>query len=90
MIGGNIALSRAIGGDGGETGIRTLGGVTPTTVFETAPFDRSGISPLAGSHMQAAPPAQEAMRLEAAVLRIRGVAYPRFRIGGARGGLTGA
>ena len=31
---------------GGETGIRTLGGVTPTTVFETAPFDRSGISPL--------------------------------------------
>ncbi len=31
--------------NGGETGIRTLGGVTPTTVFETAPFDRSGISP---------------------------------------------
>ncbi len=30
---------------GGETGIRTLGGLTPTTVFETAPFDRSGISP---------------------------------------------
>ena len=30
---------------GGETGIRTLGGVTPTTVFETAPFDHSGISP---------------------------------------------
>ena len=30
---------------GGETGIRTLGGVAPTTVFETAPFDRSGISP---------------------------------------------
>lgn len=35
---------------GGETGIRTLGGVAPTTVFETAPFDRSGISPLAGTH----------------------------------------
>ena len=31
---------------GGETGIRTLGGVTPTTVFETAPFDHSGTSPL--------------------------------------------
>ncbi len=31
--------------NGGETGIRTLGGVTPTTVFETAPFDHSGISP---------------------------------------------
>ena len=30
---------------GGETGIRTLGGVAPTTVFETAPFDHSGTSP---------------------------------------------
>ncbi len=30
---------------GGETGIRTLGGRKPTTVFETAPFDRSGTSP---------------------------------------------
>ena len=36
------AFARA---SGGETGIRTLGGVTPTTVFETAPFDHSGISP---------------------------------------------
>ncbi len=33
---------------GGETGIRTLGGVTPTTVFETAPFDHSGTSPVIG------------------------------------------
>ena len=33
------------GDNGGETGIRTLGGVTPTTVFETAPFDHSGTSP---------------------------------------------
>jgi hypothetical protein len=31
---------------GGETGIRTLGSLARTTVFETAPFDRSGISPL--------------------------------------------
>jgi hypothetical protein len=31
---------------GGEAGIRTLGGVAPTTVFETAPFNRSGTSPL--------------------------------------------
>jgi hypothetical protein len=31
--------------NGGEAGIRTLGGVAPTTVFETAPFDRSGTSP---------------------------------------------
>ncbi len=30
---------------GGERGIRTPGGLTPSTVFETAPFDRSGISP---------------------------------------------
>ena len=31
--------------NGGEAGIRTLGGVAPTTVFETAPFGRSGTSP---------------------------------------------
>ena len=31
--------------NGGETGIRTLGGLAPTTVFETAPFDHSGTSP---------------------------------------------
>ena len=30
----------------GETGIRTLGTVARTTVFETVPFNRSGISPL--------------------------------------------
>ena len=33
------------GENGGETGIRTLGGLAPTTVFETAPFDHSGTSP---------------------------------------------
>ena len=38
-------LSVLATGGGGETGIRTLGGVAPTTVFETAPFDRSGTSP---------------------------------------------
>lgn len=31
--------------DGGGAGIRTLGGVTPTTVFETVPFSRSGTPP---------------------------------------------
>jgi hypothetical protein len=31
--------------DSGERGIRTLGTVARTTVFETVPFDRSGISP---------------------------------------------
>lgn len=31
---------------GGETGIRTLGTRKGTTVFETAPIDHSGISPL--------------------------------------------
>ena len=30
---------------GGEGGIRTLGTIARTTVFETAPFDRSGTSP---------------------------------------------
>jgi hypothetical protein len=29
----------------GESGIRTLGVIAGTTVFETAPFDRSGNSP---------------------------------------------
>ena len=31
--------------NGGETGIRTLGTLARTTVFETAPFDHSGTSP---------------------------------------------
>lgn len=30
----------------GEKGIRTLGTRESTTVFETAPFNRSGISPV--------------------------------------------
>ena len=30
---------------GGEKGIRTPGGVAPTTVFKTAAFDHSAISP---------------------------------------------
>jgi hypothetical protein len=30
---------------GGERGIRTLGEVTPTTVFETVAFNHSAISP---------------------------------------------
>ena len=32
---------------GGETGIRTLGTREGSTVFETAPFDHSGTSPVA-------------------------------------------
>ena len=32
---------------GGEQGIRTLGPLARTTVFETAPFDHSGSSPCA-------------------------------------------
>jgi hypothetical protein len=31
--------------NGGQTGIRTLGTITSTTVFETAPIDHSGICP---------------------------------------------
>ena len=32
--------------NGGETGIRTLGGQKPTTVFETVALGHSAISPL--------------------------------------------
>ena len=32
--------------DGGGAGIRTLGGVAPTTIFETVPFNHSGTSPM--------------------------------------------
>jgi hypothetical protein len=34
-----------MGHGGGETGIRTLGTLARSTVFETAPFDHSGTSP---------------------------------------------
>jgi hypothetical protein len=37
-----LELSDLISGEGG---IRTHGGSRPTTVFETAPFGRSGTSP---------------------------------------------
>ena len=36
--------------NGGERGIRTLGEVAPTTIFETVAFDHSAISPLKHSH----------------------------------------
>jgi hypothetical protein len=37
------------GASGGEGGIRTHGGLAPTTVFETAPIDHSGTSPRSGA-----------------------------------------
>ena len=37
---------------GGESGIRTLGRNKPTTVFETAPFNRSGNSPRKLIHLK--------------------------------------
>ena len=40
-----VASAKASATEGGETGIRTLGAIACTTVFETAPFSRSGISP---------------------------------------------
>ncbi len=40
---------------GGETGIRTLGTREGSTVFETAPFDHSGISPHQGTAILAVP-----------------------------------
>ena len=53
---------------GGETGIRTLGTLARTTVFETAPFNRSGTSPRGAEHIAAQPdpckPAQVFERTE--------------------------
>ena len=37
--------------NGGETGIRTLGTIASTTVFETAPFNHSGTSPRGGGNI---------------------------------------
>jgi hypothetical protein len=37
---------------GGETEIRTLGGDKPSTVFKTAAFDRSAISPRAAYNIE--------------------------------------
>jgi hypothetical protein len=42
----------------GERGIRTPGSVTGTTVFKTAAFDRSAISPLAGKNTNISEPNQ--------------------------------
>ena len=42
-VGGSQPIE--IVGTGGEGGIRTLGTLAGTTVFETAPIDRSGTSP---------------------------------------------
>jgi hypothetical protein len=39
------ACAKASAGEGGKRGIRTLGTVARTTVFETVPFDHSGIFP---------------------------------------------
>ena len=36
----------------GERGIRTLGPLMRSTVFETAPFDHSGISPISKSFLK--------------------------------------
>ena len=56
---------------GGETGIRTLGRLTPSTVFETAPFDHSGTSPRS---MRAS--------LVGTVHKSKGVCAPLCRSGG--------
>ena len=41
--------------DGGETGIRTLGGIAATIDFESIPFGHSGISPWGEIFTQAGP-----------------------------------
>ena len=40
-----LAHERHHTSDGGGGGIRTLGGVAPTTIFETVPFNHSGTPP---------------------------------------------
>lgn len=45
MLNGDVLLKFKLRKVCGEKGIRTLGTRKSTTVFETAPFDRSGISP---------------------------------------------
>jgi hypothetical protein len=40
-----LETAETLGFFGGEGGIRTLGTVTRTTVFETVPIDHSGTSP---------------------------------------------
>ena len=50
LCGGTLrSTGMADGPSGGETGIRTLGTLAGSTVFETAPFDHSGTSPRLGS-----------------------------------------
>jgi hypothetical protein len=63
--------------NGGETGIRTLGTLARSTVFETAPFDRSGISPLRRRHRGCRRRAQGGSRRPAGrVDQLPGVRYP--------------
>lgn len=79
--------------NGGEAGIRTLGTLARPTVFETAPFDRSGTSPrtcprpntwCAGrrstsgaDHTQARPGGQAVSRYELPATRRRACCVPR-------------
>ena len=44
--------------NGGETGIRTLGTLASTTVFETVLFNHSSTSPKLGVHRRSAPVGQ--------------------------------
>ncbi len=41
-----LFLNETMEAEGGESGIRTLGVIAGTTVFETAPIDHSGNSPV--------------------------------------------
>ena len=47
LQGKHIVRDRLCGVAGGERGIRTLGTLARSTVFETAPFNHSGTSPQA-------------------------------------------
>ena len=49
---------------GGEGGIRTLEGLTPLTVFETAPFNHSGTSPASQKNRAGRPGVGDGRNLE--------------------------
>ena len=87
----SLIYRRLSGKSGGETGIRTLGGLAPTTVFETAPFDRSGTSPRGSGGRLMGGAKQRKREIEESLLcrgfRVRGPRAPYM--GGAKDGGRG-
>ena len=65
---------------GGETGIRTLGPRKGTTVFETAPIDHSGTSPLGVSIISCEWGCKWKFQVACCVLAILSYRYPCNRV----------